>query len=252
MVYNCRLYDYPAGQHVTFYKQAITKDGETKNKKLTKTYHNEERDEREEKHCIKTSLSHTKNKIYTIARSNKWDWFITLTFDRTKTDASDYDIVIKKMTQYLNEMRKSKSPNMKYLIVPELHKDNTHYHFHGLLSDCEGLHFRYSGRDDRKSGQPIFNILDWTLGFTTATRVQDTERVSSYITKYITKTTNGINYLKNKKRYYASQNINVVEPEYFVLDEEEFQKMYSGNITYCKTVNIEVAHQQITYYEIRD
>ena len=38
-----------------------------------------------------------KNKIYRIARSNNWDWFITLTFDRTKTDASDYDTVINKL-----------------------------------------------------------------------------------------------------------------------------------------------------------
>lgn len=251
MVYNCRLYNFPTGQHVTFYKQSISKTGEKK-EKLSKTYQNEERKEEIEKHCQKTSLSHTKNKIYQISRSVKnWEWFITLTFDRTKIYASDYDEVVEKISTYLYNIRRRKAPNMKYLIVPELHSDKKHYHFHGLLSDCGDIHFRYSGKNDRKSGQPIFNILDWTLGFTTATRVQDTQKVSSYITKYVTKNIGGENYLKNKKRYYASQNINVVEPEYFVLDEEEFQEIYKSNITYCKTVNVVQAHQQITYYELK-
>lgn len=248
MDYNCRLYDYPAGQHVTFYKKSIH-SGELKNKNFKKTYQRE-RTEKEEKHCISVSLKNTKNRIYQIARSNTWEWFITLTFDRTKTDASDYDTVVGKLTQYLNNFQKRKCPAMKYLIVPELHADGEHYHFHGLLSDCDGLHFSYSGHNDRKSGKPIFNIKDWTLGFTTATRVQDTGKVSSYITKYMTKST--VKYLKNKKRYYASHNINIVEPEYMVEDEEEFQRLYADRITYCKTVDIPEAHQRVTYYELRD
>lgn len=170
--YNCRLYNYPSGQHVTFYKKSIH-IGELKNENFKKTYHRE-RTEKEEKHCISVSLKNTKNRIYQIARSNTWEWFITLTFDRIKTDASDYDEVVKKLTKYMNNFQQRKCPNMKYLIVPEFHADGKHYHFHGLLSDCGGLHFAYSGHNDRKSGMPIFNIRDWTLGYTTATRVQDT------------------------------------------------------------------------------
>lgn len=249
MDYNCRVFDYPMGQHVTFYKKTIH-CGELKNENFKKSYQNGKRTEKEERHCLTVSLKNTKNRIYQIARSNTWDWFITLTFDRQKTDASDYDEVVKKMTKYLDNFRQRKCPNMKYLIVPELHKDGIHYHFHGLLSDCDGLHFAYSGRNDRKSGKPIFNLLDWTLGFTTATRIEDTGKVSSYITKYITKATMG--YLKNKKRYYASQNINVTEPEFHVIDEENFQQIYADRITYCKTVDIKEAHQRVTYYELRD
>lgn len=249
MDYNCRVFDYPTGQHVTFYRQAIH-SGELKNENFKKTYQRE-RTEKEEEHCVSVSLKYTKNKIYQIARSEGWDWFITLTFDRQKTDASDYDEVVKKLTQYLNNFRKrGKCPNLKYLIVPELHKDGKNYHFHGLLSNCDRLHFAYSGHNDRKSGKPIFNIRDWTLGYTTATRVEDSGKVSSYITKYITKAT--VNYLKNKKRYYASQNIRVVEPEYYIEDEEDFQKLYADRITYCKTIDVPEAHQRITYYELRD
>lgn len=242
--YNCRLYSYPTNQHVTYYSNTINTG--KKNENFIKSYHNEERDLKQEEHCKSVSLNRTKNKIYNIARSNTWDWFITLTFDRGKTDSSDYDQVTEKLQNFLENFRKRYSPNMKYLIVPELHKDGIHYHFHGLLSDVENMKFIFSGH--YSNSKPIYNIESWKYGFTTATRVEDTDKVSSYITKYITKASE--QYLKNKKRYYASRNIKKVQPEYFVIDEEDFLNTYGERITYAKTVNVKEANQQIKYYEI--
>lgn len=34
-------------------------------------------------------------------------------------------------------------------------------------------------------------------------------------------------------------------------NEEDFLKVYGSSITYCKSVTIPEAHQQINYYEIR-
>ena len=242
--YNCRVLNYPFGQHVTHYTKSINK-GE-KRETLNKANNTDKRDEKQEKHCKQTSLSRTKNVIYNIARSNTWDWFITITFDRTKTDSSEYDEVTKKLQRFLQDFHKRYAQNMKYLIVPELHKDKEHFHFHGLLSNVENMQFRFSGKFSK--GIPIYNILNWSWGFTTATQVQDTEKVSSYITKYITKASE--QYLKNKKRYYASRNIEKAQPEYYNIDKDEFLDMYSEEIKYCKSVNIPIAHQQITYFEI--
>lgn len=252
MEYNCRIYDYPAGQHVTIYKKTITrKDTEIenteKNEHFTKAYKNEERTTEEENHCTKVSLSATKNRIYNIARSNTWDWFITLTFDREKTDSSDYDEIVRRLQIFLNHLQQRQCPNLKYLIVPEFHADNKHYHFHGLLSDCDGLRFKYSGHDT-KNEEPIYNILNWSWGFTTATRVTDTRRVSSYITKYITKESQI--FLKEKNRYYCSRNINRTKADFHIVDEEDFLKVYGSEIVYAKSVTIKEAHQQINYYEI--
>jgi len=48
MFYNCRLYDYAVGQHVTFYKKAINTDiTNQKSENLSKSYHNENRTEEE-------------------------------------------------------------------------------------------------------------------------------------------------------------------------------------------------------------
>lgn len=242
--YNCRVFSYPTGQHVTHYNNTITTG--KKNEKLSKSHHNENREKKEKEHCKNVSLNRTKNKIYNIARSNTWDWFITLTFDRKKTDSSDYDEVVEKLQNFLDNFRKRYSPDMKYLIVPELHKDKEHYHFHGLLSNVENMQFRFSGKYSK--GEPIYNILNWTLGFTTATRVQDTQKVSSYITKYITKASE--QYLKEKRRFYASRNIERSLPEYCVIDEEDFQKTYADRIAYVKTVDVKQALQQIHYYEL--
>lgn len=152
-------------------------------------------------------MSATKNRIYNIARSNTWDWFITLTFNRDMTDSSEYDTVTRKLTKYLDNFRQRYAPDMKYLIVPELHDDGIHYHFHGLLSDVGKMQFRFSGHFDKKDN-PIYNIVNWKLGFTTATRVQDSGRVSWYITKYITKESEF--YLKEKRDITALGILNVL------------------------------------------
>ena len=244
--YNCRVLSYPIGEHVSVYERTITRG--MKNKNLTKTHQGDkERTTKQEEHSVKVSLSRTKNNIYNIARSNLWEWFITLTFSREETDASSYDEVTKKLQTALEHIRQRKCPNMKYLIVPELHKDGKNYHFHGLLSNVDGMRFKFSGKYSKD--MPIYNILDWSYGFTTATKVTDTERVSSYITKYITKTSE--HYLKEKRRYYASRNIAKAEPVYTVIDEEDFRETYADRITYCKTVKVQQALQKITYYELR-
>lgn len=255
MEYNCRVIDYPTGSHVTFYKKSITKseneEEKEKNSKknFVKSYKNEERTIEEEKHCKSVSLSATKNRIYNIARSNTWDWFITLTFDRSRTDSSEYNMIVSRLKIFLNNLQKRKCPNLKYLIVPELHKDREHYHFHGLLANTDGLKFRFSGHYT-KEGKPIYNVVNWSWGWTTATIIGDSGRASSYIMKYITK--DNENILKEKNRYYCSRNVNRAQADYFIEDEETFQDIYADRIEYCKTVNIKQALQQCTYYELKD
>lgn len=258
MQYNCRLFSYPSGSHVTVYKKTITrreKDIETsienikKNENFTKAHVDVNRTQEAEEHSKNVSLSATKNRIYNIARSNDWKWFITLTFDRSKNDSSDYEIITRRLHAFLNHLQQRKCPDMKYLIVPELHKDGLHYHFHGLLSGVDNLRFCFSGKFD-KNDNPIFNILDWSYGFTTATQVKDTQRASSYITKYVTKDIDL--KLKHKKRYMCSRNIDRTEAEFFLVDEEDFLNVYGKDIIYAKNVRVPAAHQSINYYEIKD
>lgn len=131
------------------------------------------------------SIKRAKDTIFDIAYLNEteWKYFITFTLDKSKIDRYDRVEVKKKMLQWLNNQVKRKG--LKYLIVPEYHKDKA-IHFHGLINDCD-FTFIDSGKVD-KSGRKIFNVKDWRLGFTTAILLDDNKvNLCKYMVKYVTK-----------------------------------------------------------------
>ena len=246
--YNAKIVEYASEIHVTHYMNSIVR-GRKKDMKsnFRKTYVNDDRTDKEIEHCLSQSLKRTKNNIYYIARSNDWEYFITLTFDRNIIDSSNYDTVVRTLMTFLNNLKSRKCKNLVYLIVPEFHSDNEHYHFHGLLSNTKGMNFIDSGHVTLE-GDVIYNIADWSYGFTTATAIKDTNKVSGYITKYITKQTCAI--LKNKKRYYASRNANRAKEIFTVIDKEVFIEENATEIKNIKTVDVPCAHQRCTYIEV--
>jgi hypothetical protein len=251
MVYNCKVLSYPVGNHVTIYNKSFTRGETVKKDNLTKVknYNKQYRSNEQIQHSLDVASSRAKNKVYQIARCNKWEWFITLTFDRTKTDASDYDLIINRLNKFLHNLKNSSCPNLKYLIVAELHADNKHYHFHGLLANCEGLKFKF-WKIDSKSNKPIFNILNWKWGYTTASQVENTQRVSSYITKYITKDVD--RHLAEKNRYYFSRNCELPDEILCTVDEDKFLQLYNDDIEYMKSVKVSQAGLKCNYYEVSD
>jgi hypothetical protein len=251
MEYNARLLSYPIGNHVTIYNKTFSRGENVNNKRnenFNKGYKNLNRSVLDSKHCLDVSASRAKNTVYQIARANAWDWFITLTFDRSKTDSSDYDVILKRLHIFLNNLKKRSCPDLKYLIVPELHSDGEHYHFHGLISNCDGLKFKLWKVD--KNGNPIFNITNWKWGYTTASRIQDNNKVSSYICKYITKDVDV--HLAEKNRYFHSRNCDMPVELLDVTDEESIMEHFGGSIQYVKSVNVSAAHLKCKYFEISD
>jgi hypothetical protein len=168
--------------------------------------------------CIVSSVNRTKNMIYNYARGNVWDWFITLTFDKNKIDRYNYEECSTRLRKWLNNMKTKYAPTMKYLIVPEQHKDGA-WHFHGLLSDTGNMVFnkafnKHTGEIlETKSGLQIYNFGSYKMGFSTATPITDTAKASSYITKYITKDL-AVN-TKGFRRYYPSNNLELPLKSFF-------------------------------------
>lgn len=203
-----------------------------------------EKDSLEEKkrRSFVTSVNRTKNKIYEYARANKWDYFITYTLDPRKTDRYDYDVCSAQVSKFFRNIKYRKAKNMKYLLVPELHKDGA-YHFHALVADADGLTFVDSGHKDKK-GRIVYNLKDYTLGFTTATKITDTFRVSNYLTQYITE--NLCSTLPGKKRYWATRN----------LDKPEIEKIYYANkkelYQYYKSIKKLAMHSKKIDIEVDD
>lgn len=183
----------------------------------------EERREKE-KHdeYLRHSINRTRNSIYYLSRSNVWDWFVTLTLDPAKVDRYDYVECSKKVRKQLNNIKNRYCSDMYYLLVPEQHKDGA-WHFHGLFGDCGELEFVDSSRLDAK-GNTIFNIEAYKLGFSTATRVTDTERVSSYICKYITKELCDV--VPGRQRYWVSNNVCRAPKYQACIDDWNYQRFF--------------------------
>ena len=162
---------------------------------------------------LRISRSRTIKKIYDIGRSNYWDWFLTFTFSPAMVNRYDYVECSQKMSFWLKNMRKN-NPDMKYLVVPEQHKDGA-WHFHGLFANVNSAEFLSSGKYTDK-GQEIFNVGKYKLGFTEAIKLDGSFAVVSYLCKYITKKL--CEQTKGKKRYWFSRNCDLPIVEEYELN----------------------------------
>lgn len=258
--YNLQVYDYEGFTQYRVYKRPVITDRKIENKN-----ENIISEDKRKEHSQRVSINRTIQSIYELSYNNKWEYFITLTFDRENTDAKNYDEIIRKMQNYLHNIQKRKcGKEFKYLMIPERHKDGS-FHLHGLFANCGELEFIESGRvmingkaykkTKNNSCYPvIYNIPSWKWGFSTATRVLDNAKTCSYMTKYITKDL--CIAIKNKRRFYPSRNLKRVEVQQYNIDILEIDEMImsfyaQGLVDYEKTQIIEEAGQIIRYITIK-
>jgi len=167
-----------------------------------------EKTENQEEEYLRQSISRTKKNIHDYALCNDFQYFVTLTFDRKKYDSTDIRLLKLQVGQWLNNYKKRTNSNLKYLLIPELHSDKEHFHFHGLISGIEDItEFRESSK-----GIMRYNWKSWhdKFGFTSLEQIRSLESVSKYITKYITK---DLVIEFNKQRYLVSKGLK--KPETF-------------------------------------
>lgn len=160
----------------------------------------------------------TRSKIYDIARSNEWNYFITLTFNEKVVDRHSYQDCINKISRYMRNFKfrnKSNCPNFKYLIIHERHLDGA-YHFHGLIyleDESERmlkkatypLGHRLGGKPIIKKGKQVYNWNTYKQGYSTVTKIDNLEACCKYILKYVTKHIDD-DYVKGRRRFMYSSN----------------------------------------------
>lgn len=186
--YNAKAKYYPNGTvKITVFSRGIfNPDGyEVIGEKPLRELNNEGRSSETRSDSIKRA----KDKIFDIAFMNEsiWEYMVTFTLDGNKIDRYDEKGINKKFKKWLNHQTERK--NLKYLIIPERHKDGA-IHFHGLIN----ADFNYvdSGHKD-KSGRTVYNIKDYPFGFSSAVKLDGNKiAVAKYVTKYITKGTEKI------------------------------------------------------------
>lgn len=249
--YNCKVTDYGDSLHIEYFHCPIKRTAQEKENTISsviqKQIINDMKDSKDSEKSTLFSVNRSKRNLYHIARSNDWEYFITLTFKREDSDASNYDEVSKKVRNWLSNIKLRASPEFKYLVVPELHKDGINYHFHGLVANIGNLEITDSGKIDKKSGKVIYNLSGWKWGFSTATKIESNERVTNYLGKYITKDL--MNRLKYKKRYYVSQNIFLAPVYEENINADDLYNYFEvDKIKALKTIG--TGYNRITYIEV--
>lgn len=131
---------------------------------------------------LERSMRRARGKLRRLALANEFRWFVTLTIDPTKCDSFDGAAVVKKLNAWCSNMVQRRG--LRYILVPERHKSGR-IHFHGFFNDC--VEAVDSGHMDRQ-GHKVYNLPQWTLGFTTAIELYDDySKAVGYVCKYVGK-----------------------------------------------------------------
>ncbi|MBQ9753064.1 MAG: hypothetical protein IJV81_09620 [Paludibacteraceae bacterium] len=168
---------------------------------------------------LQRSMRRARAKLRRLALANDFRWFVTLTLDPAKIDRNDGAAVARALGLWADNMVRRKG--LKYILVPELHRKGG-IHFHGFFNDA--VRVTDSGHKDT-GGHPIYNLPEWTLGFTTAIELYgDYPSAVGYVTKYI-----GKQELRPMGRwYYSGGALNEPSKTYADLDREELLVDFAG------------------------
>lgn len=218
LLYNYKEKKYTDGSSkITYYSYSILKGKQYSSKKYN-CY---------SKNNFNFSYNRTKQTIYDYCKNNDFTYFVTLTF---KENISNKELQ-SQFKNWVDTFRRT-NPNFKYLFVREYHKKGK-IHIHGLVGGCT---FNLSLFKVNKKGISIYNILDYDLGYSTCTFIQNKNACCKYICKYITKE---LCREKNVKRYWASRNLikPIVDYKYkLFFDTTDFTSSKNG-LTFYKEID---------------
>lgn len=160
------------------------------------------------------SMRRARAKLRRLALANSFELFCTLTLDPERIQRYDPVEVAKKLNQWARNM--VQRHGMKYILVPERHKDGA-FHFHGFLAGD----IRLKEAPVEWDGRKVYNLPQWKLGFSTAQFLYgDYQQAVGYCCKYIGKQEDQ----RPLGRWYYSGG-GLVEPEvsYHNLEIRDFE-----------------------------
>lgn len=195
------------------------------------------------------SMNRAKSKVFDIVALNGFTHFVTLTFSSECVTRSDPKEILSKLKVFLsNNVQRN---NLKYILLPEYHKDGTSIHFHGFF--CGNIRYIDSGtvkvRNKKKpikietakrygippeQWQTVYNIPSWIYGFSTAFELtDDIFYMAKYITKYVTKDSTKIfgNF------YFAGGHGLIREPVQNLINVPNPHMVKAEHQSYCEYID---------------
>lgn len=170
---------------------------------------------------LENNIIRARSKIFEYAICNPWEWFCTFTIDKTKYNRYDLENYHKNLAQFIRDYNKKFGLSIKYLFIPETHKDGA-WHEHGFLLGLPVEHLQAFTlemklptyiRDKLKEGQEVFNWCGYSekFGFCDLEPIRNLEACSNYVRKYISKNLATSVKDVNAHLYYCSKGLNVAE-----------------------------------------
>lgn len=217
--WNVRIKTFPNGRKQYFYSEKVKIEDFEIAEEVVHDGSAVERKERE-------NNSRAVQVVYDLAKSNKWDWYVTLTFSSDVVDRYDY----KACYEYIRLFAKNLSQyySCRYLFIPELHEDGA-YHFHGLIQGDLPVVPAVNPKTGLPlivKGAQIYNIPIYKAGFSNVSAVIKSDRIASYIAKYITK---GFSCPKGCHRYLAStRKLLRSSEEKVIMTSDEFGEIFNS------------------------
>jgi len=168
----------------------------------------------EPEHSLASSSARTAQTIRDYILNNKFDYFMTFTFDPKKYNNTIHSDIYHTIIMFIQRLKR-RYGEIKYLFVPEYHKDKKKIHLHALLSADLPIQELYlttkkgiTTRAYDKIGTPLYYLPDWNYGYSSATKISNTNiervKIANYVGKYITK---DLIVKFNQQRYWVSKGL---------------------------------------------
>lgn len=242
IMYNTKIKKFSDGsEKVTNYSYEIFKGHQNNS-----SSNSHKRNDKNVLRCKYKSIYRAKQNIIDLAYENApWDYFVTLTFDRKKTNANIYEEVVEKYHKFIDNI-KHQSPGLMAIFAPEFHSDKTNYHIHGLIKNLDSKLIKnkfINGKqiyDNR--GRICYEFVNYNLGWSELTIPESQEAVSTYMEKYMTKDMIDLGF---KKKYWRTYNLKVPKIQYAYWDETDL-KWYIKNPN-TKVKEIEKENSKLIY-----
>lgn len=153
---------------------------------------------------LSNNLSRAKNTVREYALCNPWDYWCTFTIDPQKYDRHNLDAFMRDFAKFLNNYNSYNCPQeykVKYLLVPEQHKDGA-WHLHGFIKGIKPSDLYVN-----QYGYLTWKQYEQKFGFISMDKIKDLDKASSYILKYMTKDTDKNVTDLHRHLYYASHGL---------------------------------------------
>lgn len=217
-----RIYRYPYGElvfrHLLFYGRRPSG--------------NDEADVQHHDHKLSQSLSRSRRMVKDYILCNWFTHFCTFTFASDKVNRQDFGACRSKLTKFFNNYRSRLSPDFRYLVVPERHKDGA-WHFHGVVRGIRPKDLFVPDSILKRVGDDLILVpntpkyASWgqyerSLGFFNISRIRCIPACAVYVTKYITKDLDSL--AAGSRVVLHSQDLH--KPE-LVFDEDNIPRQFN-------------------------